>query len=335
MDYTSLTPEIETPETVSDPAAARRSFSRMGLSIFMLLLVSSVLQVLAGIIAGTLVSDVMNQTLLLWLCTFAPIYLIGVPVGLLMLRRVPAESPEKSTLRPGQFLAALVIAIFLMYAGNLLGAALTSFIGSLRGAAPANAVLNYALDDSLALKILFLVILAPAIEELVFRKALIDRMRPYGERLAVVTSAVLFALFHGNLSQMFYAFALGLVFGYVYCRTGRLIYSVIMHMFINFLGSVAAPAVLNNLGTTELDTAQLADPAVLESVLPLALYGLLILILSVIGLVLFCKKIGKLRFEPAEKELPRGKRFSTVYLNVGMILLVIACLGLVTLTFLV
>lgn len=336
MDENEFITEETALETLPDTGEARRSFSRIGLSIFMLLLVSSVVQVLAGVLVGALFPDITADSPLFWLCTFIPIYLIGVPIGLLMLRKVPAERPEKSSLSFGQFISAVIIAIFLMYAGNLLGTVITSLIGAFKGSAPANAVLTYALGNSALLKILFLVVLAPAIEEYIFRKALIDRIRPYGEKLAVVTSAVLFALFHGNLSQMFYAFGLGLVFGYIYCRTGRLIYSVILHMFINFLGSVVAPALLGNLGTAELDAASLAsDPALLSAVLPLVLYALAMITLSVIGLVLFCKKVRKLRFEPAEKELPRGSRFKTVYINVGMILLIVGCLGLVALTFLV
>ena len=43
-----------------------------------------------------------------------------------------------------------------------------------------------------------------------------------------------------NVFQFFYAFGLGLMFGYVYTRTSRLRYSVAMHMLINLNGSVLA-----------------------------------------------------------------------------------------------
>ena len=58
-------------------------------------------------------------------------------------------------------------------------------------------------------------------------------MRRYGEKTAIVFSALAFALFHMNLFQFFYAFGLGLIFGYVYTRTSRLRYSVLMHMLID------------------------------------------------------------------------------------------------------
>ena len=60
----------------------------------------------------------------------------------------------------------------------------------------------------------------------------------------------MFGLFHLNLFQFFYAFGLGLMFGYVYMRTSQLRYSIVMHMIINFNGSVLAPwgAITSGLG---------------------------------------------------------------------------------------
>jgi hypothetical protein len=45
-------------------------------------------------------------------------------------------------------------------------------------------------------------------EELFFRKLTDREAGPYGERVAVITSAVVFALIPRNLSQVFYAFTL-------------------------------------------------------------------------------------------------------------------------------
>ena len=69
------------------------------------------------------------------------------------------------------------------------------------------------------------------LEEFIFRKMVIDRIWQYGEKIAVVTSALIFALFHINLFQFFYALGIGLIFAYVYLRTGKLRYTIIMHAF--------------------------------------------------------------------------------------------------------
>ena len=189
------------------------------------------------------------------------------------------------------------------------------------------------MDSSVLPKALLLVILAPIIEEYIFRKILIDRMHSYGEKLAVVTSALMFGLFHGNLSQFFYAYALGLVFGYVYLKTGRLRYSICLHMLINLLGGVVGPFFLEKISV--IYTMETMDLAALEPVLPwMAAFGLYTSALvgtAVAGLVLLCIHKKHISFEPAELELPKETWFKTVYANVGMILLVLTCLALTVL----
>lgn len=57
-------------------------------------------------------------------------------------------------------------------------------------------------------------ILAPITEEIIFRGAVMRTMQPYGRRFAILFSAILFGAFHGNLVQIPFAFAVGLVMGY-------------------------------------------------------------------------------------------------------------------------
>ena len=176
-----------------------------------------------------------------------------------------------------------------------------------------------------------MVILAPVIEEYIFRKQLIDRMHIYGEKLAVITSALMFGLFHGNLSQLFYAFALGLVFGYVYLKTGKLRYSIGLHMLINLIGSVIGPLFLEKIAV--LDTMETLDLAALEPIMPWLIgfgaYVVVLIGLAIAGLVLLCINKRRVSFAPSEMELPKGSRFKTAYVNVGMILLALGCLALI------
>ena len=65
--------------------------------------------------------------------------------------------------------------------------------------------------------------LIPAlVEELVFRGWILGSLRPFGERRALLLSALIFGLMHMNLTQAPFAFMLGLLFGFLYLRTGRL-----------------------------------------------------------------------------------------------------------------
>lgn len=81
---------------------------------------------------------------------------------------------------------------------------------------------------------LYASILAPIVEEVLFRGYVLRTLRPYGKRFAVFGSAFLFAIFHGNLLQTPYAFLMGLVLGYVTVEYS-IFWSVALHMFNNLV----------------------------------------------------------------------------------------------------
>lgn len=65
-----------------------------------------------------------------------------------------------------------------------------------------------------------MVVMAPICEEILFRKILIDRIRLYGDKAAILVSSVVFGLSHGNFYQFFYAFGIGLVLAIFIFRRG-------------------------------------------------------------------------------------------------------------------
>lgn len=81
---------------------------------------------------------------------------------------------------------------------------------------------------------LYSAILAPLSEEILFRGYVLRSLRPYGKRFAIFGSALLFALFHGNLLQAPYAFLAGLVLGYAAAEYS-ILWSVLLHMFNNLV----------------------------------------------------------------------------------------------------
>ena len=104
-----------------------------------------------------------------------------------------------------------------------------------------------------------MVIVAPIVEELIFRKIVIDRLSVFGDRNAIIFSSVAFGLIHVNLYQFFYATALGFILGYVYTKTRNVKYSIFMHMLINFLGSVVVIFAQDAIYTLIDDMTNLAN----------------------------------------------------------------------------
>ena len=81
---------------------------------------------------------------------------------------------------------------------------------------------------------LYASVLAPVWEELLFRGYILRTLRPFGKRFAVLSSAILFGLFHGNLLQTPYALLMGLVLGYVTVEYS-IGWAVLLHMFNNLV----------------------------------------------------------------------------------------------------
>lgn len=92
----------------------------------------------------------------------------------------------------------------------------------------------------LSVNIVCVCLLGPLCEELLFRGLVAGRLARYGQAPGAFVSALLFALYHANLEQFFYAFLLGLLLAYVYYRTGLLRVSVALHMVLNFFGAVVS-----------------------------------------------------------------------------------------------
>lgn len=100
-------------------------------------------------------------------------------------------------------------------------------------------------------------VLAPLAEETVFRGAVLRRLlEVVGRRahwLAIIISALLFGLVHGNNAQFVHAFLLGLLLGWMFYRTGSILPGMVLHIVNNSI----AYAVYNLL--PHLRDAQLID----------------------------------------------------------------------------
>jgi len=81
---------------------------------------------------------------------------------------------------------------------------------------------------------LYVAILGPVAEELLFRGLLIHMLRPQGKQAAIVISAIAFGLFHGNIIQIPFALLVGLVLGYVTVEYS-IVWAIVLHIINNFV----------------------------------------------------------------------------------------------------
>ena len=79
-------------------------------------------------------------------------------------------------------------------------------------------------------------ILTPVAEELIFRGLIYRRLRwQMSAGYAVFLSAILFAVFHGNLLQGIYSFVIGMLLAFTYERTHSLLAPVLVHVGANLV----------------------------------------------------------------------------------------------------
>ncbi len=305
----------------------RRHFSKLGLMYFLGTLILFGVQLAISFVAVRLpFLDLYDMDVSL-LISSLPMYLISMPLMSLLIKTVPASHIDRHTMTFGQWICAFVMCYAIMYLSNLVGVAMTFAIGLVKGSSVENALLDVVTGISPWTALFIMVLCAPVAEELIFRKLLIDRTVRYGEKTAILFSGLFFGLFHGNLNQFVYAFMLGIFFGFIYVKTGKIRYTVAMHMCVNFLGSVAGMFLLNVSGYDELMNAS-GDPEVvmellsehLPGILLISLYGLIILVFVISGIICLAVNAKKMKLRPAEIPIPKGKFLSTTILNVGVIL---------------
>lgn len=289
-----------------------RHSSRVGFALFAMLVISSALQIGAALLMRDYAPSLLERGWVFWAVSLLPSYAIGMPICYFLLRPLPSLAPEKRAAESGAWLRYFAIAMFLLYAGNLLGLFLNTALGNLLGRDMTNPVAELIEGSGMWASAIVTVLIAPPLEELIFRKLLMDRLLRYGERTAVLASALLFGLYHGNFSQFFYAALIGGFLAYLYAKTGRLRLTVLLHMGINLVGGVIGPlvAALSESGSA------FADPV-------LTLYGLSLCGAFVAGLVLFIRLVRAASFAEGSVALPRGSRVP--FAAPGMLALYLAC----------
>lgn len=177
--------------------------------------------------------------------------------------------------------------------------------------------LEMPLTNDLSVLILYGIMVAvipPIVEELLFRGMVLHGLRKYGDGFAVVVSAILFGLYHGNFVQIAFAFFAGLVMALVVVKTGSLWTSILIH-FANNSISLALEMIKRFAGDQAVNTA---DFIVMSA---LMVFGTLSLIYLIVK--------DRHFFQPESRNLPfpLGARIRAAFANPGAVAVLIFALA--------
>jgi membrane protease YdiL (CAAX protease family) len=263
---------------------------------------------------------------------------IGIAVALVVLLSVSRVFLHKNKISAGGFLKILVMCFGAGYVGNLIGTAWLTLWNIASGNSVGNELVT--LLDGMNPLIMFISVgvLAPILEEMFFRKLLIDRLRVFGETASILITALLFALFHMSVSQLVYAFTIGVLLGYFYCRTGNYPLTVLIHAIFNTVSGVIPMLFLPKvtafseamasleasipLDATLEEMADMMAPLLAEYGLAVglyALYALAIFAINITGVILLIVNFKKFRARKGEFSLNAEDTVKTVCKTPGFV----------------
>lgn len=287
-------------------------FKKIGYSLFTMMLVYLVAQTIILMIAQKLIPGIEESPWNIGLLIGIPFYCIAFPIFLLKMRKVPdGPKGEIKKMRYKDIILTFLISMAATYIFNIVGSMINMLIGLIKKTDIINPLENLVGGTSIIPIIIFIGILSPIIEEIVFRGVLLNKLRRYGDKTAIYFTALTFALFHGNLSQFFYAFVLGLIFGYIAINTNTIKYTIILHIAINMFGSAIMPSLALS-GNNILQT------------LSVVIMGLFM----IIGTILFITKFKNVKLESEEDNNYIKVKKKIIYANTGIILYYLLCLML-------
>ena len=176
--------------------------------------------------------------------------------------------------------------------------------------------INYNMPDSespVGITGFILVTLSSAVvpamaEEFGMRGILLGILRPMGDGFAVLVSALVFGLIHGNFSQIPFAFLVGLVLGYIRVKSNSMIVCIIIHFANNFI-SVCASYSNDILGISTTNIIYI-------------LYLAIVLALGIVG-VRYLYKNGDVNFKKADTNTPERKKVTRFFTSPLMIVFII------------
>lgn len=288
----------------------KRTATRIGLALAVMAATVTLFQVVVTLLCKNYSPGIFASDWFGWALVAVSMYGIGLPIFFLLTKSIPNGIRKPVVkLKVHQFIIIFFIAAAAMYITNIFSVLLNFILMLFKGSEIMNPIMDVILDGNMLITFLYTAIGAPIVEELIFRKLMLDKLRRFGDLTAILTTGIAFGLFHMNLSQIFYATALGIIFAYVAIRTNTIRYSIILHIIINTIGATVAPLALIN-----------------QNLKMLVLLGLWVIASTIVGIIFFIIFVLVKRKVVLEKGIEFVPKKSVFLLNPGSLIFVGICL---------
>lgn len=180
-----------------------------------------------------------NKYLITYIINAISIYLIGYLFTKLILKNTDEiAKKEKKKLKFSEFLLLVCITIGGAQITNIATQMIMTIVKLIFKIEINNDITTLIQESNTIYLIIFAAILGPIFEELIFRGTMLKKLRVYGDKTAILYTAIAFGLFHCNIAQIPFAIVCGLILGYVVVKTNNIIYPIILHIILNSISVI-------------------------------------------------------------------------------------------------
>lgn len=134
------------------------------------------------------------------------------------------------------------------------------------------------INEPLYIDVIMAVFVAPILEEIVFRGVIMNNLRKYGIKVAIIINSLLFGLSHYNIEMIIPAFLTGIIFSYVACKYS-IKYSILIHFLLNTITQILQVIILSKIEMS------------------IVVFGLFLLFLIIFLLIFFIIGLAKGRYK--------------------------------------
>lgn len=159
---------------------------------------------------------------------------IATLITLLLIRKdtgflIPLKGTQSTLLKT---VGWGIIGFFLVFVGQGIAANIETALGVKPGSENTAQFIEIAQEVPLA--ILSIVLFAPILEELIFRRIIFGSLLPKTNFfVAASVSAIVFAIIHFDFTHILLYAVSGFIFAFIYHKTKRIMASIISHMLLN------------------------------------------------------------------------------------------------------
>lgn len=331
VNIKTATPNSNTDDTLN------RGLDNIGIVYAIFSIVVTCVQLFVSFGLGTMFPEYVQSNSIIFslMLVVISVDLIGFPLIFGLTKRIPARDIPKTKTGFLGFLPYIFMTFAILVPGTIVGTIVHRAITLPFGGDGSNVIAELLMKSNPIPRIIVIGILAPIFEELIFRKLLIDRLSRYGSFIAIIVSGLFFGLFHGNFSQFFFATGIGLLFAFLYVKTGKIHLTIILHMMVNLFSSVITTTAIQNLlkVNPNMDLSQEFLMAHPEAAAALGAVGLVYLtmgLFAIIGIICFIvfAATKKFRLEKNEGEPTKAEALKALATSKYVWLFILSTIGL-------